>query len=116
MFPQHCLQLDAVAEVYSKAATWEDVNDLVSLRCGDHLIRWAGETLGHRALENMERQIGLRNCHHSDDEDDDDNNGSSTDYGQDKGDTTIEGKVPVRPDQHGGDDNNPSGEDDTRAL
>jgi len=38
MFSQHCPQLDAVAEIYSRAATWEDVNDMVSLRCGGNLM------------------------------------------------------------------------------
>ena len=116
MFSQHSPRLDAVAEIYSRAATWEDVNDMVSLRCGEDLVWWAVETLGRRWLENMERQMALQNCDLSDDEDDDDGNGNSKGGGQDKGPNTGKGKEPVWPDQRGKDDDNLSEDDDTRAL
>ena len=116
MFSQHSPRLDAVAKIYSRTATWEDVNDMLSLRCGEDLVWWAVETLGHRWLENTERQMALWNRDLSDDEDDDDGNGNSTGGGQDKRANTGKGKEPVRPDQRGEDDDNPSEDDDTRAL
>jgi len=115
MFSQHSPRLDAVAEIYCRAATWEDVNDMVSLRCGEDIVWWAVETLGCRWLENTERQMALRNCDLSDD-DDDDGNGNSTGGGQDKTANTGKGKGPVRPDQRGEDDDNLSEDNDTRAL
>jgi hypothetical protein len=107
MFSQHSPRFDAVAEIYSRAATWEDVNDMVSLACGEDLVWWAVETLGRRWLENTERQMALWNCDLSDD-DDDDSNGNSTGGGQEKRANTAKGKKPVRPDQPGEDDENPS--------
>jgi hypothetical protein len=115
MFSQHSPRLDAVAEIYSRAATSEDVNDTVSLRCGEDLVWWAVETLGCRCLENTERQMALRNCDLSDDHDGD-GNGNSTGGGQDKRANTDKRKGPVRPDQRSEDDDNPSEDDDTRAL
>jgi len=116
MFPQHCPLLGAVAEIYSRAATWEDVNDMVSLRCGEDLVWWAVETLGGQWRENTERQIALWNCDLSDDQDDDDGNGNSKGGGQDKRANTGKGKESVRPDQCGEDDDNLSEDDDTRTL
>jgi hypothetical protein len=115
MFSQHSPRLDAVANIYSRAATWEDVNDMVSLRCREDLVWWAVETLGRRWLEIMERQMALQNCDLSDD-DDDDGSGNSTGGGQDQRANTGKGKGPVQPDQRGEDDDNPSEDDDTRAL
>jgi len=115
MFSQHSPRPDTVAQIYSRAATWEDVNDMVSLRCGENLVWWAVETLGRRSLENTERQMALRICDLSDD-DDDDSNGNSTGGGQDKRANTGKGQQPVWPDQLGEDDDNPSKDDDTRAL
>jgi len=54
MFSYHSPGLDAVAEIFFTAATWEHVNDMVSLRCGDDLICRAVKRLGHRWLENTE--------------------------------------------------------------
>jgi len=59
--------------------------------------------------------MALRNCDLSDD-DDDDGNGNSTGGGQDNRANAGKGKGPVRPDQRGEDDDNPSEDDDTRAL
>jgi hypothetical protein len=101
--------------MYSRAATWEDVNNMVSLRCGEDLVWWAVETLGRWWLENTEWQMALRNCHLSDD-DDDDGNGNLTGSGQDKRANARKGQEPVRPDQRGKDDDNQSEHDDTRAL
>jgi hypothetical protein len=115
MCPQHSPRLDVVAESYSRAATWEDVNDMVSLGCGEDLVWWTVETVGRRWLENTKRQLALLNCGLSNDDDDDDN-GNSMGGGQDKIGNTGKGKEPVRPDQCGEDDNNPSEDDDTRAL
>jgi hypothetical protein len=56
MFSQHSPRLDVVAGIYSRAATWEDVNDILSLRCGEDLVWWAVETLRRRWLENTEQQ------------------------------------------------------------
>jgi len=94
MFSQHSPRLDTVAEIYSRAATWEDVNDMISLRCGEDLVWWAVETLGHRWLENTERQMALRNCNLSDD-DDDNGNGNSTGGGEEQRTNTGKGKEPV---------------------
>jgi hypothetical protein len=66
-----------VAEIYATAATWKDVNDTVSLRCGQQHFWRAVETLGCWWLENPEPQMALQNCDHSND-DDDDGNGNST--------------------------------------
>ena len=87
----------------------------VSLRCGEDLVWWAVETLGRRWLENTERQMALRNCDLSDD---DNNNGNcnSMGGGEDKSAYTGQGKESGRPDQRGEDDDNPSKDDDTRAL
>jgi hypothetical protein len=115
MFSQHSPRLDAVAAIYSRAATWEDVNDMVSLRCGEDLVWWAVETLGHRWLENTERQMALRNRDLSNNEDDDDCNGNSKGGGQDEEANTSKGKEPVRQDQRGEDDDNPSEDYATRA-
>ena len=38
MFSQHSPRLDTVAKIYSRAATWEDVNNIVSLRCREDLV------------------------------------------------------------------------------
>jgi hypothetical protein len=38
MVSQYNRQLDAVAEIYSRAATWEGVNDIVVHRCGEDLV------------------------------------------------------------------------------
>jgi hypothetical protein len=114
MFSQHCPRLDTVAEIYSRAATWKDVNDMLSLRCAEDLVWWAVETMGRRWLENTERQTALRNCDLADD--DDDGNVNSTGGGQTKRANTGKGKEPVRPDQRGEDDDNPSEDDDPRAL
>jgi hypothetical protein len=116
IFSQHSPRLDVVAEIYSRAATWEDVNDMVSLRCGEDLVWWAVETLGRRWLENMEQQMALRNRDLSDNEDDDDCNGNSKGSGQDEEANTSKGKETVRRDQRGEDDDNPSEDYDTRAL
>jgi hypothetical protein len=116
MFSQHSPRLDTVAGIYSRAATWEDVNDMLSLRCGEHLVWWAVETLGRRWLENTEWQMVLRNRNLSDDEDDDDGNGNSKGGGQDEEANTSKGKEPVRRDQRGEDDDDPSKDNDTRAL
>jgi len=70
MFSQHSPRLDAVAEIYSRAATWEDVNDMGWLRCGEDLVLRAVETLGRRWVENTEQQMALRNCNLFDDDDD----------------------------------------------
>jgi hypothetical protein len=107
MFSQHSPRVDAVAVIYSCSATWEDVNDMVSLRCGQDLVWWAVETLGRWWLENTEWLMVLRNCDFSDN-DDDDINGNSTGGGQGKSANTRKGKAPVRPDQRGEDDENPS--------
>ena len=115
MFSQHSPQSDEVAEIYSRAGTWEDINDMVSLRCGEDLVWWAVEKLGHRWLENTEWLMALPNCTFSNDEDDDDGNGNSTGGGQEKGANTDKEKEPVQPDQCGEDDDNPSEDDDTRA-
>jgi len=115
-FSQHTPRLGSVAKIYSRAATWEDINDIVSLRCGEDLIWWAVETLGRWWLENTEQQMALRHCDVSDDEHDDDGNGNSKGGGQHKGASTGKGKEPVRPDQRGEDDNDPSEDDDPRAL
>jgi len=116
LFSQHSPRLDAVAEIYSRAATWEDFDDMVSLRCGEDLVWWAVETLGRRWLENTEQQMALRNCNVSDDQDDDDGSANSRCGGQFKGAITGEGKEPVEPDQGGEDDDNHSEDDETRAL
>jgi len=76
-FSQHSPQLGAVAEIYSTAATWEDVNDMVSLRCGENLVCWAVETLGRQWLENTEQRMALRNYDISNINDTDDGNGNS---------------------------------------
>jgi len=76
-FSQHSPQLGAVAEIYSTAATWEDVNDMVSLRCGENLVCWAVETLGRQWLENTEQQMALWNYDISNINDTDDGNGNS---------------------------------------
>ena len=115
-FLQDRTRLGALAEIYSRAATWEEVNDMLSLRCGEDLVWWAVETLGHRWLENKVRQMVLRNCDLSDCERDDDSSGHSKCGGHDKGANTRKGKEPVRPDQHGEVDDNPSEVEDTRAL
>ena len=67
-------------------------------------------------MESTERQIALRNRDLSDDEDDDDGNGNSKGGGQDEEANTGKGKEPVRRDQRGQDDDNPSEDDDPRAL
>jgi len=59
MISQHSPQLDLVAEIYFWVATWKDVNDMVSLECGEDLLWWAVETLGHRWLENTEWEMAL---------------------------------------------------------
>ena len=116
MFSQHNPRLATVAEIYSRAATWEDLNDMVSHRCGEDLVWGAVETLGCRWLDNTEQQMAHRNCDLSDDEDDDDGNGNLEGGGQDKGANTSNGKEPVQPDQRGDDDDNPSKNADTGAL
>jgi len=116
MFSQCSPRLDAVAEIYSRAATWEDDNDIVSLGGGEDLVWWAVATLGHRWLENTERQMALWNWDLSDDEDDDDGNGNLLGSGQVNRANTSKGKEPVRPDQRSGDDNNPAEDHDTRSL
>jgi len=115
-FSQHNPQLGAAAKIYSSAATWENVNDMVSLRCGEDLVWWAVETLGHRWLENTERQMVLWNHNLSDDEDDDGSTVNSKGNEQNKGANTGKGKEPVRLDQRGEDNDNPSKDNDTRAL
>jgi hypothetical protein len=97
-FSQHSPRLDTVAEIYSRAATWEDVNDMLSLRCGEDVVCWAVETLGRRWLENTERQMALRNRNLSDDEDDDNGNGNSKGGGKDEEANTGKGKEPVQRD------------------
>jgi len=116
MFSQHSPQLDAVAVIYSRAATWEDLNDIVSLWCGENLVTWAVETLGRWWLESSEQQMMLRKCDLSSDEDDEDGIGNLNGGGQDKGDITGNGKEPVRPDQRGEDDSSTSKDDDNRDL
>jgi len=99
-FSQHSPRLGMVAEIYTRAATWEDVNDMVLLRCGEDHVLWAVVTLGRRWLENAERQMALWDWDHSDDEDDDDGNGNLKRGGQDKGANSGEGNkasVPNRP-------------------
>ena len=113
---QHSPWLGAVAEIYSRSATREDINHMVSLRCGQDLIWWAVETLGHRWRENTERQMARQNCDLSDGEDDDTSNSNLMGGGQDMGATTNKGQEPVRPDQCGGDDDHLSKDDDIRAL
>jgi hypothetical protein len=107
MYSQCSLRLDALPEIYSSPATWEGVNDMVSLRCGEDLVWSAVETLHRRWLENKQWQMTHRNCDLSDD-DDDHGNGNSTGGGQDKRANTGKGKEPVRPDQRGEDNDNPS--------
>jgi len=116
LFSQHSPRLDAVAEIYSIAATWEDVNVMVSRRCGEDLVWWAVETLGRWWLENTERQMTLRNCNLPDDEDGENGNGNSTGSGEDNGANTGEGNEPTQPDQRGEDNKSPSEDNDTRAL
>jgi len=89
---------------------------MVSLRCGEDLVRWAVETLDRRWLESTERQMALRNCDLSDTEDDDDGNDYSKGGWQDDGGNLGQGKAPVRLDQRGEDDHNPSEDHDTGAL
>jgi hypothetical protein len=57
----------------------------------------------------------VRNCDLSDDNHED-SNGNSTGGGQDQRANTGKGTEPVRPDQRGEDDDNPSKDDGTRAL
>jgi len=116
IFSQHSPRLDPVAKIYSRAAAWEDLNDMVSLWCREGLVWWAVEILGLRWMENTELQMALRNCDLSDDKDDDDGNGNSKGGGQDKGANTGHGTEPVQPDQRGEDDDCPSEDDDTRAI
>ena len=115
-FPHNSPRLGLVAEIHSRVATWADINHMVWLRCGEDLDWWAAETLGHWCLENTGRQMVLWNCDRSDDQDDDHGNGNSKGGGQDKGGNTSEGKLPVRPDHCGDDDNGLSEDDDKRAV
>jgi hypothetical protein len=38
MFSHHCPRTDMVAEIYCRAVTWEDINEMVSLRSVQDLI------------------------------------------------------------------------------
>ena len=114
-FPEHRPQLGAVAEIYPRAAAWEDVNDMVSLRCGEDLIWWAVETLGCQWLENMELQMARRNLDLSD-EDDDDATRISMGAVWDTRAYTGEGQGPVQPGQPGKVNDNWSDFDDIQAL
>jgi len=60
--------------------------------------------------------MARQNCDLHNDEDADDSNGSSKSGGQDTGANTSKGNERVRPNQCGEDDDNPSEDDDTRAL
>jgi hypothetical protein len=60
--------------------------------------------------------MALWNCNLSEDEHDANGIGNSTGSGQDIGATTSKAKEPIRPDQHGKDDNIPSEDDNTRAF
>ena len=75
----------------------------------------SGDT-GSPVVGKTEQQMLLRNRNLSDYEDDDHSNDNSKGGGRDKGASTGEGKELVRPDQCGEDNDNPSKDDDTRAL
>jgi len=107
MFLQHIHRHGVIAEIYSRAATWEDVNDMVLFRCGENHIWWVVWTLGRRWLENTELQMLRWNRDISDD-DDDNGNGNLTHSGQEMGAHTSHGKEPVLPGQHGEHNNNHS--------
>lgn len=64
----------------------------------------------------MEWEIAHWNCNFFDDEDDDDGDGKSMGGGQEKGSNAGKGIVPVGPDQCGKDDQDPSEDDNPRAL
>jgi hypothetical protein len=64
----------------------------------------------------MEWQMVLWNCNRSEDEHVANPIGNSTGCGQDMEATTSKGREPIRPDQHGEDDDIPSEDDNTRAL
>ena len=116
MLTQHSPRLDSVAKIYSRAATWEDVSDMVSLRCGENLVWWAVETLPHRWVENTEQEMVLHNRNHSDDEDEDDGIGNSTGSRQDNGGSILKRNESVQPDHYGEDDDNPCEDNNSRAL
>jgi len=111
LFSQYRSLVGMVAEIFSRPAFWEDVNDMVSLRCGEDVIWWAVETLGRRWQDNMEWQMLLCNHDLSNDEDNDDGNGNSKGSGQEKGANTGKVKQCVRPDERGEDDDHPSKDD-----
>ena len=60
-FSQHCPRLLSVAGINSRVATLEYINEMVLVRCGEDLVWWAGETLGHWWLEDTEQHRALRN-------------------------------------------------------
>ena len=67
-------------------------------------------------LENTEQQMVLRNGNLSDDEADHDRKRNSKVSWEVISSNSRKGKEPVGPDQCGKEDNNPSEDDDTRAL
>jgi len=81
MVSQSSPLLDMVAEIYSRAGTGGNFNDMVSLRCGDDLVWWEVEALGHWWLDNTEWQMAPDMGNLCDDKDDDDSNGNSTGSG-----------------------------------
>jgi len=102
--------------MYSGAATWEGINDMVSHKCGEDLVWWVVETQGRLGLEDTQWQRAPRNRDVSDKDDDHNSNGNSMGGGQGKRANTGKGKEPVGPDQCGEDHNNPYEDDNTRAL
>jgi len=61
-FSQYIPQLGAVAEIHCRAATWEDINDMVSLGCDEDRVSWVVEKLASQWLDNTERHIVRLNC------------------------------------------------------
>jgi hypothetical protein len=92
-----------------------NVNDMVLLRFGDTLFRWAVETLGHRCLQNQDQQMVHPNRNHSDDKHDDVENCDSKVSGLPEGDNTGEGIYPVKLTQCSEHSYNPCEDNDTRA-
>jgi hypothetical protein len=113
MFSQLCPQLDTVAQIHSRAVTWEDDNDMVSLRCGEDLVWLAVQKLSRWWLEKTERHIALWNCDLSDDKDEDDGNGYLTGGRQVQEAITGQGMEHFWPDQRADENNNPLKDDVT---
>jgi len=90
---------------------------MVILRWGEDLAWWAVEIQDNQWVDNTEWQLVIWNCNCCNDDDDDDNGNSNLKGSrQDKKAKTGNGNEPILPNQHFEDNDNPSENNDTKAL